>query len=815
MDGTSRGVSHTGRTARGEAGAALPEYVGVVAVMLLIVSVVVAAASPVGADVRSQLMCAVEGIGQEGVPENCADGTQAESGDTDPAGESCEESITVDSVHPGGGDLGTPIAQIGCDWYPIPPGCLQQEPDLAGLTLDAAGTGASPRVPGEGNEDIADCVTKGWPDPFEGDGPSANGSLNIKSVEAPGEGPGKQCDEEPADGKRVRTDPPETYIGCHWRPIPAKVCDEEWNAYKGAESDQDRAGAAGLLNDCVSEAYDDMEPDCTVAVTGHVENRAVSFLFFRTESSEAVLIERLGDDRIRVHILTGGALGAGFSLDVLGMAAFGVSAVIGGAKDTTYDFLNMEDAQAWIDWKAEEKNMKKPGDNSCIHYPQGNNTLQCPPTDGQIEKWEEHLENEPNHHLVQKADTHTKKVTFSGEIIGEYAAAGGVLGGSVGGEYEGEVEVEGRYEDNGIYEVSYTSNDVGGFLIGAALGGGRSFTSGQNQTAGAGSIKGGMSWKGTTKTTVQWNEDGELVAMWFTIDDEALQTLADAGIELEQELPFGFGLSGGVKNTTKEGSGSAKEFIVSFEAYPDLKEKFEPIIDELFPRGEDGKVRKGDVAIKPGVIGSAAEGLEEYGSVRDLKYDSEVTEKSVGGTVDFSGIDLFGAEWTSIDQSRDLTESEFTVVDVNGNRRGMSPSPKCAADPFEPEDENYYDNGKNKRDRPGGSRDNPKYTEGTYPGTDFDGEIPGEREERAKSLVAEYSKAFPDKNILIQHDDARLEFGPDVKGLEYLAKVDGFTVMALDSGRVENLGDGGWINWGFSGNRDRRGMTVQFKPKGE
>ncbi|MYR95238.1 MULTISPECIES: hypothetical protein [unclassified Streptomyces] len=94
----------------------------------------------------------------------------------------------------------------------------------------------------------------------------------------------------------------------------------------------------------------------------------------------------------------------------------------------------------------------------------------------------------------------------------------------------------------------------------------------------------------------------------------------------------------------------------------------------------------------------------------------------------------------------------------------------------------------------------PKYTGGgPYPGTDYSGKVPGDKAELTRSLLDEYGRTFPDKNIITAKSFNDLSFS-GVSGLEHLAVVDGVDVFAIDSGTVTNRGDGGWKNWGFTGN---------------
>ncbi|MFJ2900139.1 hypothetical protein ACIO87_35365 [Streptomyces sp. NPDC087218] len=106
----------------------------------------------------------------------------------------------------------------------------------------------------------------------------------------------------------------------------------------------------------------------------------------------------------------------------------------------------------------------------------------------------------------------------------------------------------------------------------------------------------------------------------------------------------------------------------------------------------------------------------------------------------------------------------------------------------------------------------PKYTDGgPYPGTDYSGKVPGDASELTRSLIEEYGRAFPGKNIITAKSFNDLSF-TKVSGLEHLAVVNGVDVFAIDEGTITNKGDGGWRNWGFTGNYDYEegGKEVTF-----
>ncbi|MBO0608765.1 hypothetical protein [Myceligenerans salitolerans] len=794
-----------------EAGQGLTEYVGVVGVVLLVVIVVVGLATPVGADVGRQLVCAVQSIGDPDGHEECVDG--AGDGEDDPGGDGpgsddegdgpdgpCEETITTDVVEielDGEDEAKTPaVIQIDCVWYPVPESCVDDDVrDLFGDEETA--------YQREELEELAGCITRGWGDPS--DDPDD-----------------ESCNRTKPSSEDVSLDPPKVRIGCKWLPVPEDVCDAEWEAYTNAEPGRDRAGAAGILDKCVTEAYDNMEPDCYIQINTHMEEKSSQFLFFRFSSSEGVMIEELGDGRVRVHMLTGDSLGFGASADEIfnSPISFGVSALEGDVQDTTYEFVNRQDAQDWIDWKEQESGMERKRDSAC-------STRMGAGCHQANEDYDEFIEDEPDHHIVTEADSETKKVTFNGGITLNGDNGNGPLSGGIEGGYEGEVMVEDRMWDNGLYEVSYTSTDIGGFLIGGALGGGKSFGKGNKSGGGSGGANAGAGgeWKGSTKTTVYFgNEDedgdglGDIVQMYITIDQQALQTLYQAGVDVEAELPYGFTVGGGGSHSEKEGNSTVQEFILDFNQYPELRETFAPMVDELFPRDETGELEKGDIEIheKDSVDDDIENALADHGNVRELTYEDTKVEDFGEVNIGWQGIDLFSSEWITVDEERVLKESSFEITDVNGDRQVVKPAPRCKHEEFVPDDD-YYTNGKQKTGA-GGDEGNPVYDEddgdGPYPGTDFDGDVPGERGDISKSLVTEYRKAFPDKNIIVYHRDIDLEFAPDVKGREYLAEVENFYVVALDSGKVTRKGDGGYINWSFDGNYSRPGdgNVVRFEP---
>ncbi|GAB4085230.1 hypothetical protein GCM10028784_18600 [Myceligenerans cantabricum] len=785
-----------------DAGQALPEYVGVIGVMLLVVGVVLAAATPVGADVSEQLICAVSPIVKEDGQDDCGDGAGGAPGDrpggeggaadeySPPAGD-CEEDVTFDHVQVDA-DWTSSVVQIGCEWQPVPATCL-----FVNLPAGWLDRGEGDRVyRADEIQDFVDCVTGGRGGPSE----DPNDESCVDAV--------------PASGELDPDAPPKVQVGCKELPVP-RGCEEEWEQYEDAASEKERAGASGWLANCVADRYESMEPTCVVEATGHVDDTKISFLFFRWGGSNGTLVEKLGDGRIRIHVLRGVEFGVGASGDGVGGSpvSFDIAGITGYSKDKTYEFTDMSTAQEWIDWYKKYDNV-----NGNAPYCWTSGTIPAVHCDHSDEEAADELaQQEPEHHELAEADSDTRKVKFKGGLSMTGEAGQFSLKGSIEGGYEGEVQVEERLFSDGSQTATSTSSDIGGFLIGAKLGGKQPFTKQGDKTtsSGGGGAGGkvGMEWKGTTSTTVAWDKDGELSKLIITMDDQVMRTLYNAGINVDVALPYGFSVGGGYKKSEEAGTISTRQLIIDFNQYPELRDRLGPEIDEVFPRDDEGRLIKDDVEIDGNDEdgGEFYEAAEDYANVRELKYDASKTTEGGDLGLSWEGLNLFSVEWTSVDEEKTLSESSFEVTDVEGGKQTTSPAPQCRAKDFE-EPEGYYSddfsdpptaNADSEHDLGAEYYDNetPKYTDGTYPGTDYDGDVPGDRAERVHSLLDEYSAAFPDTNILVVKDFGNFSFR-GATGWEHLATVDGMDVIAIDEGTVKNKGDGGWINWGFTGSYD-------------
>lgn len=785
----------------------MPAYVATVGFILVLAAVLVVGATPVGADVRDQLLCAVNSVGEEpGTVCAAAGGTDDPSGGPSggqysPPSGTCEDDVTFDVVDNPDAQPDTSVVQIDCVWYPNPAACLDEHQPDGYDDRDPAD-----RVYRESEtQEFVDCVLDGRGGPK--DDPNDKSCVNAM----------------PGSGEFDEDAPPKVQVGCRELPVP-KGCEKEWKAYEDAEPGKERAARSGELANCITTKYTSMEPPCVVEATGHVESESVQFLFFRWGNSNGTLIEKLGDGRIRIHILSGVEMGAGVSgSDVGGTpVAFDIAGITGYSKDKTYEFTDMRKAQDWIDWykKYDEVNGKQESCSGAMVQWAGG----CG-KNPYAEEAEELRGQEPEHHELAEADSDIKKVKLKGGLKWGPNTGSIALKGMVEGGYEGEVQVEDRRWSDGSRQATYTSSDIGGFLIGAELSGKQPFTKNSN-----GAVKGkgqvGAEWKGTTSTSVVWNKDGDLSRLIITMDDQVMKTLYKAGVDVDVVLPYGFKVTGGYSSQGEEGTLSKRELIIDFNQYPELRESLGPKIDQIFPRDREGNLIKGDVEIngEDEEGGELYEAAEQYANVRELTYDMDRVTGSGGFGLKWEGLDLFKVDFTTVDENRTLSESSFEVTDVDGNRQTTSPAPQCRAKDFE-QPEGYYSNdfsdphtskADSRHDIGAQYVDNetPQYTEGTYPGTDYSGDVPGDRADKVRSLLDEYGKAFPDKNILVVKDFENFSFS-NLFGFVHLAQVDGMDVIALNSGTVKNKGDGGWINWGFSGSYDYDPETkvVKFKQK--
>ncbi|MGW2094794.1 hypothetical protein [Promicromonospora sukumoe] len=672
-----------------EAGQALTEYVAVISLLLLVVGIVFVAATPVAADVSEQWLCAVDPIVKEEGADNCVDddgtgdpgdpgSTQGPGDDYSPPTGDCEDDVTFDFVDRPDSQWDTAVVEIDCVWYPGPTICFSANMPDGHLDRDR-----EDRVYREDEiQDFVDCVLDGRGAPKD----DPNDESCVSTL--------------PTSGEFDEDAPPKVQVGCRELPVP-KGCEAQWAAYEDAEPGKERAARAGDLANCVTEKYGSMELPCVVEATGHVDSTNVQFLFFRWGNSNGTLIEKLGDGRIRIHILKGVEFGVGASgSDVGGTPiAFDIAGITGYAEDYTYEFTDMQKAQDWIDWykrySMSAEIVSTGGGRNC---PPPMMSSYCPPPPDHMPDVGDVMQlqdEEPDHHLVATSTSDIKKVKLKGGLKWGAGVGPVELKGMVEGGYEGEIQVEDRQWSDGSVTATYTSSDIGGFLIGAELSGKQPFTKKNDKETSSGKGKGkgqvGMEWKGTTSTSVIWDKDGKLSKLTIAMDDQVMKTLYKAGIDIDVVLPYGFKATGGYSKQEEEGTLSKTELIIDFNQYPELREKLGPKIDEIFPRNDDGTLKKGDVEIngEDEEGGELYEAAEQYANVRELKYDMDKVTEGGGYGLKWEGLDLFKVDFTSVDENRTLSESSFEVTDVDGNRQTTSPAPQCRAKDFEAPDDYY------------------------------------------------------------------------------------------------------------------------------
>ncbi|NHA66910.1 hypothetical protein [Phycicoccus flavus] len=565
-------------------------------------------------------------------------------------------------------------------WCLITSAGASTECGSAALAPAQPGGPGGPGGPGTGPEDAPDDPT-----------PPTTGPVPPPDPENPDN---PECrDVLPTSGPLDSTSSTRVRVGCRELWVPEQ-CAERWRAYVGATAGEARGQLAGPLAECITAAYDSMEPTCTTSSRSTVTRSEMRFLFVRFGGSQGMLVEQLGDGRVRIHLVEGAETGGGASGSV-GSFSFDVAGLSGYSTDSTYEFADLRAAQDWVDWYGTYSKAKARYDAAmnagCLRY--------CGGALGQQrKKAKEELEaaskDEPPHHGLAEADARTSKVTLSGGVElplqkkGDRGEAGGAP--SVSGDYTGEVTVEDRRWSDGSRTATYTSSDAGGFLVAASLGGKglKKNDDEKKNSGGGGAGKGGVgaAFTGKTSTTVAWGKDGELSKLIVAVDDQVLKELFSAGVDVEATLPYGFAVSGGYTHTEKKGEASVTELVLDFTQHPELREVLGPRIDMLFPRDEDGNLKKKDVHIDVDEVtgdGEIHDVLAESANVRRLDYD--VTETEDGGEigVGFKGIDLFKTTWTTVENERALSGSSFEITDVEGDRRTVSPTPRCKDEPFE------------------------------------------------------------------------------------------------------------------------------------
>lgn len=86
-----------------------------------------------------------------------------------------------------------------------------------------------------------------------------------------------------------------------------------------------------------------------------------------------------------------------------------------------------------------------------------------------------------------------------------------------------------------------------------------------------------------------------------------------------------------------------------------------------------------------------------------------------------------------------------------------------------------------------------------------------------QSTVQNLNSQYPNMNVMIYHDtDSKFNF-PNGQHTHYeldigLGFTEGYEIWVFEQGTFDKVGDGGYINWCFSGNFNRNGNHVDFFP---
>ncbi|KAK5654254.1 hypothetical protein OQA88_7429 [Cercophora sp. LCS_1] len=89
------------------------------------------------------------------------------------------------------------------------------------------------------------------------------------------------------------------------------------------------------------------------------------------------------------------------------------------------------------------------------------------------------------------------------------------------------------------------------------------------------------------------------------------------------------------------------------------------------------------------------------------------------------------------------------------------------------------------------------------------------QEEFVKSTVTELRNQYPSMNVIVYHNqDSRRNFNDEYHWHQEVGIALGFTkgyeIFVFRSGTFDRAGDGGFINWGFSGSYRQDGTHVEF-----
>ncbi|HRL80885.1 MAG TPA: hypothetical protein PLK46_11215, partial [Propioniciclava sp.] len=225
------------------------------------------------------------------------------------------------------------MVRFDCVWYYIPPDCGAPPAGwAAGLT------------PGQGVDVTAfrTCVTSGR------DAATPTQSDNPACVNAMPDGL--------ASGEAATA---RVQIGCTNYVVPQQ-CRAEWNEYVSADEAAQHVEGAGptvsagiTLATCILTTYNSLEPDCAVWANSSTSTKTKQILFWKWNKSNGMVVEKLGDGRVRLTLARGSSKGSGIDF-LLSAGSASVSAGLWGMTGVentdAFEFANETDAQAWLDW---------------------------------------------------------------------------------------------------------------------------------------------------------------------------------------------------------------------------------------------------------------------------------------------------------------------------------------------------------------------------------------------------------------------------------------------------------------------------------
>jgi hypothetical protein len=670
-----------------ERGQASLAYIGALLAVAVIVSTATVAAAGNQEKVTKAAQCAADKVIYLG-QKPCDPGTPGDPGDpadpedpadpTGPGGErpkSCDDVIYANSTrsgttHSNPSEYSRQV-RVNCIWYPVNPECVE----LAGIPNWEPGLTVPPDQ-GEALQKLVDCVTGGVgppkPDPDD-----------------------VTCNKTTIMTGKVTKDPPLAQFGCTEFVVPIE-CKSQWDAWNALPEDAspgDRQQASIGLQSCMENFYEKNETVCIVKQDSETNKTEITLLFFlKIEESNGVIIEQLGDGRWRVHMLDETKVGGDFKLPDFGKGAeFGLMASTGWSSDKTFEFGDKASAEAWVEWYKDYAKttgaIKRRMDGPC---PKG----ECWANPWDTKHLKELMDTEPKRKKHSEATGRSTEVSVSGG----FNPPGGGVGASAN--YKAEGGQENRYFEDGGKAVTLTMSDAGGASLLAKLSKSSKKDGAEDKPGDtSGGLKGalGADFKGKVSLTAYYNPNGSLGKVIMSVDDTAMATLVKLDPSISVKLPGGFSVDASFTYQHDEGTATIRENVIDVGTHEYLRDQLEATMSEIFPQDDEGKFSDDAPSLnfETGGIGDLT---DTVGTTRDLKYDVTVDEVSGGGGVSFAGLPLVEIKGGKVTEGRDLTGSSLDVIDVNGNKTTMTPSPKCKAKQINPDDY-VYDKGPPYADR--------------------------------------------------------------------------------------------------------------------